>query len=99
MGRPKQPPFGGSLTISIENVDVHSSRTPKGHTLARLQQQVKLGNRKPSDEVEKLKLQVTWDLCQGVLGVDIPPSAVDIPPSELEIVSQSLFCNWSALTC
>ncbi|KAH6914203.1 mediator complex subunit MED14-domain-containing protein [Coprinopsis sp. MPI-PUGE-AT-0042] len=85
MGRPKQPPYGGTLTISIENIDAHSSRTPKGHTLARLQQQVKLGSRKPSDDVEKLKLQVTWEPCQGVLGVEIPPSAVDIPPSELEI--------------
>lgn len=93
MGRPKQPPFGGMLTISIENVDIHSSRTPKGHTLARLQQQVKLGNRKPSDVVEKLKLQVTWEPCQGVLGVEIPPSAVDIPPSELEIVSWNLSVN------
>ncbi|EAU91571.2 hypothetical protein CC1G_02060 [Coprinopsis cinerea okayama7 len=88
--RTKQPPHGGSLTIAIETVDPHSSRTPKEHVMARLQQELKLGNAKPSDTIEKMRLRVTWEPSQGVLGVDVAQSEVNFHPSELEIDADNL---------
>ncbi|TFK25544.1 MED14-domain-containing protein [Coprinopsis marcescibilis] len=88
--RIKEPPFGGSITISIEEVKSQSSRTPREHALARLQQQSKLGHLKPSDEIEKLQLKVSWEHSQGVLGVNVPSSDIQLPPEAFEIDPENL---------
>lgn len=84
------PAIGGTITIAIETVKPHSARTPEDVVLARIQQQVKLGSTKPSDEVEYLKLHATWTPSQGVLAVNLPASELTLPPSDMEIDANNL---------
>ncbi|KAH7925939.1 MED14-domain-containing protein [Leucogyrophana mollusca] len=75
--RPKLPLHGGTLTISIvENRATQQAgggpaRSPKVRMLAELQQKAKLGDAKPSDEVEGLKFRVRWEPTKNALGVPI----------------------------
>lgn len=88
----KPPPlFGGTLTISIESIGMRTARTPEQIVLARLQQQVKLGSAKPSDEVEPLKLFAKWTPSQGVLALNVPLSQLELPLSDFEIVRHAFF--------
>ncbi|KAJ3526719.1 hypothetical protein NMY22_g10058 [Coprinellus aureogranulatus] len=90
-GKQKPPPlFGGTLTIAIESIMMRKARTPEQIMLARIQQQVKLGNAKPSDEVEPLKLFAKWTPSQGVLALNVPLSELSLPRSDLEIDCENL---------
>ena len=53
------------------------TRPQKARVLAELQQRSKLGNLKPSDEVEGLKFEVCWQPAKGALGVIISPEITD----------------------
>ena len=92
MNRPKLPPLGGTLTISIvEAKDTSQNnlghpRSPKARFLAELQQISKLGSLKPSDDVEGLKFQVSWQPSKGVLGVSMNPADVDLVEKTLTVV-------------
>jgi len=83
------PLFGGTLTIAIESVKARSARSPEEIVLARIQQHVKLGNTRPSDEVEPLKLSASWEPSTGVLAVNIPPHELTLPAGTLTIVCWS----------
>jgi hypothetical protein len=74
---------------------MRSARTPEQIVLARVQQRVKLGNTKPSDEVQPLRLSVTWEPSQGVLAVNLPPSDLTLPRHELAMVgfTFSIICS------
>lgn len=90
----KPPPlFGGTLTISIESIGMRTARTPEEIVLARLEQQVKLGSAKPSDEVEPLKLFAKWTPSQGVLALNVPLSQLELPSSDFEIVRWASFAR------
>jgi mediator of RNA polymerase II transcription subunit 14 len=65
----KIPPQGGTLTVSIIEAKITTTRKPKQRVLAQLQQRSKLGNAKPSDEVESLKIVVQWTPSKEVFGV------------------------------
>ncbi|KAH7889201.1 mediator complex subunit MED14-domain-containing protein [Phlebopus sp. FC_14] len=77
LSRIKLPPHGGTLTISIvENRATQQAgggpaRSPVARMLAALQQKTKLGDARPSDEVEGLKFEVRWEPMKGALGVAI----------------------------
>ncbi|KAJ7287402.1 mediator complex subunit MED14-domain-containing protein [Mycena rebaudengoi] len=98
-GRPrtKLPLLGGTFTISI--VEAKGSpqirgpaRSPKARVLAELQQKSKLGNLRPSDEVEGLKFEVRWEPSKGALGTSI---SAEIPEGFLVIDAADL--NFEAL--
>lgn len=55
--------------------------------MANLQQRSKLGNERPSDEVEGLKFEVRWEPANGALGVGIPAEVFIVPEGLLHIVS------------
>ena len=63
------------------------SRTPQKRALARLQQKTKLGNAKPSDEVEGLRFTVQWEPTKGALGVLVPLEQLVLSDA-LQVVSQ-----------
>ncbi|KAL4077046.1 mediator complex subunit MED14-domain-containing protein [Scleroderma yunnanense] len=77
LNRIKLPPSGGTLTISIlegrvtQQAGSGPARTPEARMLAELQQRAKLGDARPSDEVEGLKFNVQWEPMKGALGVVI----------------------------
>jgi len=89
--------LGGTLTISI--VPAHAprqagggpARTPKARVLAELQQKSKIGNGKPSDEVEGLKFQIRWEPAKGALGAIIPAEQSTLVSAELLVVSLVVF--------
>lgn len=55
--------------------------------LAKLQRKAKLGNAKPSDEVEGLRFEVKWEPEKGALGVILPPDQLVLPEEYLQVVS------------
>lgn len=69
------PPYGGTLTISIlesraaQQAGGGPARTPTARMLAELQQRAKLGDARPSEEVEGLKFDVRWEPMKRTLGV------------------------------
>lgn len=70
--RVKLPSHGGTLTISIvEKADKKAARSPIGRMLAELQRSSKLGDMRPSDEVESLQFDVKWDPMKDVLAANI----------------------------
>ncbi|KAG6333415.1 hypothetical protein ID866_5677 [Astraeus odoratus] len=74
-GRVLLPPHGGTLTISIvesratQQAGGGPARTPVARMLAELQRKARLGDARPSDEVEGLKFDVRWEPMEGTLGV------------------------------
>ena len=103
--RHKIPPLGGSLTISIVPVQVHSRihphrstahppiRSARHNVLAELQERAKLGEKsRPSDGVEHMHLEVKWEPQRDALGVMIPEEATQISPDELKVVSKVCLC-------
>lgn len=55
--------------------------------LAKLQRKAKLGNAKPSDEVEGLRFEVKWEPEKGALGVMLPSEELMLPEDYLRVVS------------
>ncbi|KAF8995450.1 mediator complex subunit MED14-domain-containing protein [Cyathus striatus] len=94
--QPKLSLFGGTLTISI--VETHSpplcgggpERTPKARVIDRLRQKSKLGNSKPSDEVEGLKFSIHWELAKFAFGVSINAEETSFPEGFLNIDPDNL---------
>ena len=88
--RNKLPLLGGTLTISIvESSDSISGgpfRSPKARVIAKIQRISKLGNSRPSDEVEGLKFDVRWEPAQGALGVHLPAESLAPPQDALKVV-------------
>ena len=88
--RNKLPLLGGTLTVSIvessDSIRGRPFRSPKARVIAKIQRISKLGNSKPSDEVEGLKFDVRWDPAQGALGVHLPPESLTLPPDALKVV-------------
>ncbi|KAF9484518.1 MED14-domain-containing protein [Pholiota conissans] len=97
-GRPrlKLPLLGGTLTISIVQTKAPPqtgpgpARTSKQRVLSRLQQKSKLGNGRPSDEVEGLKFVVHWEAAKGALGIVIPQEESVMPPDTLKVDPDNL---------
>ncbi|RXW15427.1 hypothetical protein EST38_g10430 [Candolleomyces aberdarensis] len=87
-GRPKLP--DGFVDTPLIRLYNFLARTPEQIVLARVQQRVKLGNTKPSDEVQPLRLSVTWEPSQGVLAVNLPPSELTLPRDELTVDADNL---------
>ncbi|TDL22587.1 MED14-domain-containing protein [Rickenella mellea] len=90
-------PFaGGRLTVSI--VELHASakagggaaRTPKDRVLFELLKRSRMGEGRPSDEVESLRLDVKWEPTKGALGEVIPKEEEVLGEGELEVDSQNL---------
>lgn len=63
------------------------TRSSKARVLASLQQKSKLGNARPSDQVEGLKFEVQWQPMKGALGVVIAPEDAVMSEGELSIAS------------
>jgi len=89
----KLPLLGGKVTVSIvethgpPQADPGPERTPKSRMLAKLQRKAKLGNSKPSDEVEGLRFEVKWQPEKGALGVILSPKQLVLPEELLRVVS------------
>lgn len=47
--------------------------------IANLQRKAKIGNGRPSDEVEGLKFEVRWEPAKGALGAVISPEESTLP--------------------
>ena len=88
--RNKLPLLGGTLTISI--VDSNDSirggpfRSPKARVIAKIQRVSKLGNSRPSDEVEGFEFNVRWEPAQGALGVHLPAESLTLSRDALKVV-------------
>ncbi|KAF9528468.1 mediator complex subunit MED14-domain-containing protein [Crepidotus variabilis] len=97
-GRPKFkiPLNGGTLTISIveKRSPIRDSkepdRTPRQRVLSRIQQRAKLGDSKPSDEVEGLQFAVRWEAASGAFGVFVNPEEVTLPQGALQVNANNL---------
>ncbi|KDR75325.1 hypothetical protein GALMADRAFT_249364 [Galerina marginata CBS 339.88] len=94
--RPKIPLLGGTLIMSIVETRAPAQAGPgparksRQRVLARLQQKSKLGNGKPSDEVEGLKFVVQWEPAKGALGVLVPLEETYLPEDALRIDADNL---------
>ncbi|KAK2467838.1 hypothetical protein APHAL10511_000133 [Amanita phalloides] len=92
--RNKLPLLGGTLTISIvEASDPRQGgpfRSPKASFIAKLQRLSKLGNDRPSDEVEGLKFDVRWEPAHGALGVHLPAESLTLQQHVLEVNPDNL---------
>lgn len=87
--RVKLPPHGGTLTISIvEDVEKKVARSPKARMLAELQRRSKLGDMRPSDEVESLQFDVKWEPMKGVLAANTDTEGAIAAVRELVVVRQ-----------
>jgi len=88
----KLPTYGGTLTISIlesraaQQAGGGPARTPTARMLAELQQRAKLGDARPSDEVEGLKFDVRWEPMKGTLGVVINQEEATAIMGSLQVV-------------
>jgi mediator of RNA polymerase II transcription subunit 14 len=51
-----------------------------------LEHKAKLGNAKPSDQVEGLKFEIKWEPIKGAMGVVIHPEDAILKPEELFVV-------------
>jgi mediator of RNA polymerase II transcription subunit 14 len=85
--RLKLPPHGGTLTISIvEKVDKKAARSPIARMLAELQRKSKLGDMRPSDDVESLQFDAKWEPMKGVLAANIDAEEAIVTVKELAVV-------------
>ena len=90
--RPRLPPIGGTFTVSI--LETHAPvkagggplRKATDRMLAELQLKSKVGEMRPSDEVESFKLSVKWEPSGSALGVIVTPEFVTLAEGELEVV-------------
>ncbi|KAF8893946.1 mediator complex subunit MED14-domain-containing protein [Infundibulicybe gibba] len=97
-GRPrtKLPALGGAITISIiesrgpSQTGAGSAKSPKARIMANIQRKSKLGNSRPSDDVEGLEFRVSWEPAQGALGVDLPSESSTMPDGHLFVDANSL---------
>ncbi|KAF8621558.1 hypothetical protein AX15_007725 [Amanita polypyramis BW_CC] len=87
--RNKLPLQGGTLTICIAEardlVQGGPLRSPKARVIAKLERASKLGNMRPSDEVEGLKFDVRWEPAQGALGVQLPTGSLTLSQGTLKV--------------
>ncbi|OAX41796.1 MED14-domain-containing protein [Rhizopogon vinicolor AM-OR11-026] len=89
--RVKPPPHGGTLTISIvEDIDKKAARSPMARMLAELQRSSKLGDMRPSDEVENLQFDVKWEPMKGVLAANIDAEEAISAVQELVVESDNI---------
>lgn len=89
--RLKLPSHGGTLTISIvEKVDKKSVRSPIARMLAELQQKSKLGDMRPSDDVENLQFDAKWEPMKGVLAANIDAEETITAVKELVVESDNI---------
>ncbi|KAG1744781.1 mediator complex subunit MED14-domain-containing protein [Suillus lakei] len=89
--RLKLPSHGGTLTISIiEKVDKKAARSPIARMLAELQRRSKLGNMRPSDDVESLQFDAKWEPMKGVLAANIDAEDAVAAVKELVVESDSI---------
>lgn len=65
------------------------TRSHRDIVMAELEQMSKLKHSKPSDEVEHMRLHVSWEPAKGALGVVLPPGEEKVVGEELAIVSLS----------
>jgi mediator of RNA polymerase II transcription subunit 14 len=87
--RVKLPLHGGTLTISIvEDTDKKAARPPMARMLAELQRRSKLGDMRPTDEVESLQFDVKWEPMKGVLAANIDADEAIAAVQELVVVRQ-----------
>ncbi|KAJ3571005.1 hypothetical protein NP233_g4045 [Leucocoprinus birnbaumii] len=90
------PPLGGKVTVSVvetrgpPQAGPGPERSPKSRMLAKLQRKTKLGNSKPSDEVEGLRFEVKWEPERGALGVILPPDELVLPEDFLRVKPECL---------
>ncbi|KIK79206.1 hypothetical protein PAXRUDRAFT_161917 [Paxillus rubicundulus Ve08.2h10] len=101
-GRPRAPTrvnlpaHGGTLSISIvehratPKAGGGPARSPVARMLATLQQKAKLGDGRPSDEVEGLKFNVKWEPMKGTLGTVIDQDECIAYLGELPVDSNNL---------
>ncbi|KAG1750599.1 mediator complex subunit MED14-domain-containing protein [Suillus paluster] len=89
--RLKLPPHGGTLTISIiENVNKKTARSPMSRMLAELQRRSKLGDMRPSDDVESLQFDAKWEPLKGVLAANIDAEEAIAAVKELVVDSGNI---------
>ncbi|KAG1871755.1 mediator complex subunit MED14-domain-containing protein [Suillus subalutaceus] len=89
--RLKLPPHGGTLTISIvEKVDKKAARSPIARMLAELQRKSKLGDMRPSDDVESLQFDAKWEPMKGVLAANIDAEEAIVAVNELAVESDNI---------
>ncbi|KAG2126062.1 mediator complex subunit MED14-domain-containing protein [Suillus clintonianus] len=89
--RLKLPPHGGTLTISIvEKVGKKAARSPIARMLAELQRKSKLGDMRPSDDVESLQFDAKWEPMKGVLAANIDAEEAIAAVKELVVESANI---------
>jgi mediator of RNA polymerase II transcription subunit 14 len=94
--RSKIPLFGGVLTIAIietrgpPQTGPGPARTSRQRAIARLQQKSKLGNARPSDDVEGLRFNVHWEPAKGALGINIALNDSTFPTGVVQVVRVEL---------
>ncbi|KAG2354230.1 mediator complex subunit MED14-domain-containing protein [Suillus spraguei] len=89
--RLKLPLHGGTLTISIvEKVDKKAARSPIARMIAELQRKSKLGDLRPSDDVESLQFDVKWEPMKGVLAANIDAEEAIVGVKELAVESDNI---------
>ncbi|KAL1745364.1 mediator complex subunit MED14-domain-containing protein [Schizophyllum fasciatum] len=87
------PTSGGKLSISIverRSPKGEPARSPKARMLAEIQRKSKLGNLRPSEEVETLALEARWEPEPDALGVSVPREFVMVGEGELAVDPQDL---------
>ncbi|KZT40826.1 MED14-domain-containing protein [Sistotremastrum suecicum HHB10207 ss-3] len=89
------PLLGGSLTISIlvkPPVKFQApSRSALDRVLTELEEKSKFGSdRRPSDQIEDVSLQVKWEPAKGALGVNLTPQDAVLAESELAVDADNL---------
>ncbi|KAL1667181.1 mediator complex subunit MED14-domain-containing protein [Schizophyllum commune] len=87
------PPSAGTLHISIIDRRTPKGepfRSPKARKLAEIQRKSKLGDLRPSEEVETLALEARWEPEQDALGVSLPREYVTMREGELVVDPQDL---------
>lgn len=94
--RSKIPLLGGILTIAIietrgpPQTGPGPARTSRQRAIARLQQKSKLGNARPSDDVEGLRFNVHWEPAKGALGINISLNDLALPPGVVQVDPDNL---------
>ena len=66
------------------------ARTSRQRAISRMQQKSKLGNARPSDDVEGLRFNVHWEPSKGALGINTALNDSTFPTGLVQVVRVEL---------
>jgi mediator of RNA polymerase II transcription subunit 14 len=90
--RNKLPLLGGTLSISIIETRTGlpagggSSRSAQVRILNEVAESSKLGDMRPSDQLESLQFSVKWEPVKGALAATVPPEELTMSKHDLIVV-------------